>query len=69
MDRVLKYTLKENQYYPTPAALTEDILYRMRRDFDDAMDIHFLEPCAGDGAICGVVKEKYGDRVTARSRV
>ena len=60
MRRVLNYVLRESQYYPTPEQLVEDILYRLERDWD-VEEMHILEPCAGDGAICRVMKEKFED--------
>lgn len=63
MRSVLNYVLRENQYYPTPEKLAEDILYRLGRDreLENLKEIHILEPCAGDGALCRVMKAEFGE--------
>jgi hypothetical protein len=63
MRGVLNYVLRESQYYPTPEKLVEDIVYRLRQrgEFSHVEEMHILEPCAGDGAICRVMKEEFQD--------
>ena len=55
--QILKYLNSDNQYYPTPRKLIEAILENLdlERDYD-IEEIHFLEPCGGDGEICRTVK-------------
>ena len=64
---VLHFLQRENQYYPTPAKLIGEILdeYRYRNnifEFGDLEEINFLEPCAGDGAICREVQAYFKER-------
>ena len=56
MNRILQHTIKRHQYYPTPAKLVKDILESLSSKFREMEEINFLEPCAGDGAICREVK-------------
>lgn len=58
MKSVFRYMDKENQYYPTPQKLVKEILGNLDLKLDY---IHFLEPCAGDGAICRVVKRYFAE--------
>jgi len=60
--QILKYLTKENQYYPTPKELINDILAKVdESNRYDSMpeEIHFLEPCAGDGEICRTVRDYF----------
>jgi len=59
MNRVLQHTLKKNQYYPTPENLAKNLLESLETEFFDMEEINFLEPCAGDGAICREVKRFF----------
>ena len=60
MNRVTQHTLNTSQYYPTPQALIREILSNLNnRLFTDLEEINFLEPCAGDGAICRAVKHHF----------
>lgn len=62
---VLKYLNIRNQFYKTPKDLIYDILYEIRHKhlFNDVEEIRFLEPCAGDGAICELIKEEFENKV------
>jgi len=62
MNKILKYVLRESQYYPTPKELVNNILeqlygYGHRGELSE--EINFLEPCAGDGAICREVRKFF----------
>ena len=56
MNKILQHTINRHQYYPTPEKLVRDILESFKKEFSDTDEINFLEPCAGDGAICREVK-------------
>jgi hypothetical protein len=67
MNKILNYVFKDNQYYPTPKELVRDILgqiYRYKYGNDGWDEINFLEPCAGDGAICREVKKYFEEDKT-----
>jgi len=51
MNNVFKYINSDSQYYPTPNDLLKNILSELSFD-KDLLQVNFLEPCAGDGAIC-----------------
>lgn len=53
---------RDNQYYPTPIELIKYILNYDRKWVGN--EINFLEPSAGDGAICREVKKHYENKVT-----
>ena len=61
--QILKYLNRENQYYPTPKELIINILNNMDISNlfyeQELKEVHFLEPCAGDGEICRTVKEHF----------
>ncbi len=59
MNRIFQHTLRKHQYYPTPTELVRSILESMDDQFHDAEEINFLEPCAGDGAICREVQKFF----------
>jgi len=70
MSEILKHVKKENQYYPTPLPLIKKILHDMQysnnrgifNELEQLEEINFLEPCAGDGAICREVKSLFNDK-------
>ncbi len=62
MKTVLNHIRTSNQYYPTPVELIQKILEFIGREFDEIEEINFLEPCAGDGAICRAVKSFFKEK-------